>query len=177
MTRYANSETTISQGVATTTYKEQDPLNTGIQLTVIPHICGDSGDVVIEVIPVKSKLEGWEDYGLDPVTGLPVMRLPQTSITTVVTKMMLKSGNTGVISGLVVKEDSVHETSVPLLGKLPAVGWAFKRKEKTRRKLNLMIFVTPKIIGESAREELDDEIKDIRDMAAEMPGMVMAKEE
>jgi general secretion pathway protein D len=60
---------------------------------------------------------------------------------------MTADGQTVVIGGLMetVKTDVV--TKVPLLGDIPLLGWAFKRKQKEDVKKELLIFLTPHIVN------------------------------
>jgi general secretion pathway protein D len=43
-------------------------------------------------------------------------------------------------------EESIVETKVPILGDIPVIGWLFKYNNVSKKKLNLLVFVTPKII-------------------------------
>ena len=47
-------------------------------------------------------------------------------------------------------EDTVQETKIPLLGDIPILGWLFKNKTIRKIKKNLVIFLTPEIIRNSA---------------------------
>jgi type II secretory pathway component GspD/PulD (secretin) len=65
------------------------------------------------------------------------------------THVMIPSGNTLVLGGLV--RDDVRESNikVPILGDIPILGYAFRSDAKEREKANLLIFITPTIIQES----------------------------
>ena len=58
----------------------------------------------------------------------------------------MKSGETIVIGGLL--KDIVREgrQGVPVLGKLPILGWLFQRQTHDTEKVDLLIFITAKII-------------------------------
>ena len=58
----------------------------------------------------------------------------------------VENGDTAVLGGLVRDEDSVAENKVPLLGDIPVLGWLFKSKITETKKVNLVVFLTPKII-------------------------------
>ncbi len=62
------------------------------------------------------------------------------------TTVLIPSGNTLVMGGLI--EDNVHNenTKVPVLGDLPGVGLLFRYDVKRREKSNLTVFVTPTIV-------------------------------
>lgn len=62
------------------------------------------------------------------------------------TNVNVNNGDTAVIGGLIRDEDSEFTRKVPLLGDLPLIGWLFKSKEVTKTKLNMVVFLTPKIL-------------------------------
>jgi type II secretory pathway component GspD/PulD (secretin) len=65
------------------------------------------------------------------------------------TSVLIPSGNTLVMGGLI--EDNVHteNTKVPVLGDIPGVGLLFRFDSKRRQKSNLIVFVTPTIVEDS----------------------------
>jgi len=62
------------------------------------------------------------------------------------TNVNVNNGDTAVIGGLIRDEETENTRKVPLLGDLPLIGWLFKGKEVTKSKLNMVVFLTPKII-------------------------------
>ena len=62
------------------------------------------------------------------------------------TSVMIPSGNTLVMGGLI--EDNVHQenTKVPLLGDIPGLGLLFRNDSKSRQKSNMIVFLTPTIV-------------------------------
>ena len=40
------------------------------------------------------------------------------------------------------------EAKVPGLGELPGLGWLFRKRDQTRRKSELLIFLTPRVIAD-----------------------------
>ncbi|MES2801123.1 MAG: type II secretion system secretin GspD [Bdellovibrionota bacterium] len=66
------------------------------------------------------------------------------------TNVVLNNGDTAVIGGLMKDEDSEEVRKVPILGDLPILGWFFKSKKSTKRKVNMLVFLSPKIIRNRA---------------------------
>ena len=66
-----------------------------------------------------------------------------------VTQVLVDNGETVVLGGVFKNETSEVIAKVPFFGDLPVVGNLFKRKENTNNKVELLIFITPKIIEES----------------------------
>jgi general secretion pathway protein D len=76
------------------------------------------------------------------------------------TSVLIPSGNTLVMGGLVA--DNVHKesTKVPVLGDMPFLGAAFRSSNKTRTKSNLLIFITPTIVeGDDFQPTTSDFLK------------------
>lgn len=62
--------------------------------------------------------------------------------------VMIPSGNTLVMGGLVEDDIQNGNTKVPILGDIPGLGVLFRSDTKSRTKSNLIIFLTPTIINE-----------------------------
>jgi type II secretory pathway component GspD/PulD (secretin) len=62
------------------------------------------------------------------------------------THVLIPSGNTLVLGGLVQDDVRNQNTKVPILGDIPGLGYAFRSEGKTRQKGNLLIFITPTIV-------------------------------
>ena len=62
------------------------------------------------------------------------------------TTVLVRDGETIVIGGLI--SDSMQDTiaKIPLLGDIPILGWLFKKKTKSRVRVELLIFVTTRIM-------------------------------
>jgi general secretion pathway protein D len=62
------------------------------------------------------------------------------------TAVVVKDQETVVIGGLIQDQDEETISKIPLLGDIPLLGWFFKSKGTSRKKTNLMIFLTPRVI-------------------------------
>ena len=69
---------------------------------------------------------------------------------------MIADGKTGVIGGILTNQSRDETRQVPLLGTLPGLGWLFKKRNESIEQRNLTIFVTPRIIQMSDRNEYED---------------------
>lgn len=74
----------------------------------------------------------------------------------------LKSGSTMVIGGLMDSSERKIVNKIPLLGDIPIIGEFFKYSSKTKDKQELIILVTPYIIGENetSHAEMSDPMKE-----------------
>jgi len=62
------------------------------------------------------------------------------------TRVMIPSGNTLVLGGLLQDDVRNQNTKVPFLGDIPGIGYVFRSEAKQRQKGNLLIFITPTIV-------------------------------
>lgn len=62
------------------------------------------------------------------------------------TTIIVQNGDTAVLGGLIKDEEFETVKKVPLLGDLPVLGWLFKGKKSDKKKVNMLVFLTPKII-------------------------------
>ncbi|MEO8014912.1 MAG: type IV pilus secretin PilQ, partial [Polaromonas sp.] len=61
------------------------------------------------------------------------------------TQVLVENGGTVVIGGIFTLEETNNETKVPLLGDVPVLGNLFKSRERTSRKQEMLVFITPKM--------------------------------
>ena len=66
------------------------------------------------------------------------------------TQVLVENGGTVVIGGIFTLEETNNETKVPLLGDVPYLGNLFKSRERTSRKQEMLVFITPKMISDRA---------------------------
>jgi len=134
---YVTTDTTPSGGTVTTAQKVSFQ-QTGITLNVTPIINAD-GRISMVINPTVSQPSNTPAAA--GTTGAIA-----TDSRTAQTEVIVQDGGTVVIGGLIT--DSVSDTvrKVPLLGDIPLIGWLFKSKTATRTRVELLIFVTAKII-------------------------------
>jgi type IV pilus assembly protein PilQ len=68
------------------------------------------------------------------------------------TELLVKNGETIAIGGIYTKSNSVDESRVPLLGKIPILGWLFKSQTKRDNQTELLIFLTPTLVPEEQEQ-------------------------
>ena len=75
----------------------------------------------------------------------------------------IDSGSTMVIGGLMDSSEGKNVSKIPLLGNIPIIGEFFKYTSKTRNKHELIIVITPYIMGdgEVKRAGMTDELRDL----------------
>ena len=116
----------------------------GIKLKVTPHI-NDKGEIVVDIVPEISDLLKYDM--IDAKNGIvaPVFSSRQAN-----TKVMIKDGDTIFIGGLIKERVIDGKNTLPIigdmLGNIPFVGLLFNKKEKLKQKVELIFFVTVKIM-------------------------------
>jgi type II secretory pathway component GspD/PulD (secretin) len=109
----------------------------GVRLLVTPHVGADS-TLVLSVSPEISEiLEYRGQFNERPVTATR----------SATTQVVMRSGETVMIGGLIKEVDTKVVRKVPLLGDIPLLGALFTHKTTSKQKVDLMIFITPHLIG------------------------------
>ena len=65
------------------------------------------------------------------------------------TTVLIPSGNTLVMGGLIQDEKRNNSTKVPFLGDIPGLGFFFRQESKALDRQNLTIFITPTVVQDS----------------------------
>jgi general secretion pathway protein D len=110
----------------------------GILLNVTPHINHD-GLVIMDVIPEISQLTGSTVQVSEGVAAPVIAKRSAESRVGVI------NGQTIVIGGLMEDRKTQTISKVPILGDIPLVGLAFSRRQTTKTKTELLIFLTPHV--------------------------------
>lgn len=121
--------------------------DTGVILEVQPRIDA-SGFVELVVSQEVSDVSQTTTSGIDS----PTIQQRRFSSTVAV-----KDGETVALGGLFRHSRSVVDSGVPILKDVPIIGTAFKSKDLTSRRTELIVFLTPRIVYDArdAREALD----------------------
>ena len=77
--------------------------------------------------------------------GLP------TTTRTAITEVMVRDRDTIAMGGLLRDRETVVNNKVPILGDIPVLGWLFKNKSREIEKVNILFFMTPKILSPYAK--------------------------
>jgi type IV pilus assembly protein PilQ len=108
-----------------------------LMLEVTPQITPE-GNVIMSVEVTKNSV------------GQIFAGVPSIDTKSVKTQVLVENGGTVVIGGIFEQVDSTDVTKVPFLGDIPYLGNLFKTTNKQSNKVELLIFLTPKVISERA---------------------------
>jgi len=62
------------------------------------------------------------------------------------TDLTAKNGETLVLGGILQQQLSDTLRKTPILGSIPGLGWAFKKKDKQTDQVELMVFLRPRVV-------------------------------
>jgi type IV pilus assembly protein PilQ len=140
-----NIDASISQGVSipfsqtsaagvSTTFVEAR-----LELRVTPHVTQEGS--------IQMKINATNNQPNPQLTGAN----GQPSITRreAKTEVLVKDGETTVIGGIYTRRNSEAWNEVPVLSKIPVLGWLFKKKAVQDDRTELLIFITPRIVNRS----------------------------
>jgi type II secretion system protein D len=121
----------------------------GVILEVTPHI-NKSGEVSLRIRAESSSIQPNQVNPAGPIVDTRNFRTDVTA----------KDGEILVLGGIIQKQLADSVRKVPLLGDIPGMGWAFKKKDKVARNVELMVFLRPRITrtpdqAKALLEELD----------------------
>ncbi len=135
---------------------EGSPVEVGFQLLIRPQVVPGTDRILMDIIPKETSLSGTGNTALAPpgfdvftigAAGLEgSIALPRTRSSTIVTTMMLDSGQTAVIGGLTTETETIIETRVPFISRVPILGELFKYEDSARERRSLIVFLTPAIV-------------------------------
>ena len=108
----------------------------GIKLSVTPHI-NVGNKITMDIHPEVSDLAAQAT-----VQGGIIINTTMAD-----TRVMVNDGETAVIGGLIRSNETETNRGVPILMDIPLLGNLFRSTSKTKAKRELLIFVTPKILG------------------------------
>lgn len=112
----------------------------GLQVRIRPTI-SNRGLVEMEVEFINSTPIIVPDIG----NGIRGVGSSEESANTV---LIVPSGETRVIGGLISRSNDEGNSGIPYLSQIPYVGWLFGKRSDTRNMRNLMFFITPTIVEE-----------------------------
>lgn len=161
----------ITQQVVSTTTANAPLVNaiefrdTGVILSVTPRVNAD-GTVSIDVVQEVSAVSRSAD------TGTLTPTISQRRIESAIS---VRNGQTVALGGLISEDDQGGRSGVPLLSDVPVLGELFSYNDRSRKRTELIVFITPRIIRDSndarrVTEELMGRLRSLQTPTATAPG-------
>lgn len=144
-------ETTTANSTTQTSVKQQDvklELKITPQINKATHFIKLKIDQTIQDFSSRSLPKNLQDNGIGVI---------ERSINTTV---IVRDRDTIAMGGLMRDKELNSVSKVPLLGDIPVLGWLFKNTTKTVEKVNLLFFMTPKILSSYEKANAEN-VKDL----------------
>ena len=124
-----------SSGATTTQFKEAV-----LSLLVTPQITPDDR-IIMDLVVTKDSVG-------ELVSSATGGFVPSVDTRSVMTQVLVGDGETVVLGGIIETESRESTRKVPVLGDMPALGRLFRSQVTVENEVELMVFVTPKILRE-----------------------------
>ena len=119
-------------------------------------VSGDGKSILLALNPVVNtdvqlvKYATLSQYGVGTnVQSTFDIKLPQYRTEELATRVVVKSGQTVVMGGVLEREKATYVESVPVLGDIPLIGALFRRRTEVDTPRYLLIFVTASIVRDT----------------------------
>jgi type IV pilus assembly protein PilQ len=131
-------------------------LTSGVTLDVLASVGGDGRSVMLALRPKVAQdvklitfatITDRDDSG--NISSSFDIKLPEKSEQSLSTRVVVKSGQTVVMGGVSQREQRTFVESVPVLGSIPILGAAFRRRTEIDNPRYLLIFVTATLLSEN----------------------------
>ena len=125
----------------------------GVKLNIEP--------VVDQMDKITSKVHA-EVSRLDYANGITQsgFHIPALATREAEAVIHVSNGMSMIIGGLLNSEDGKTVTKIPLLGNIPIIGEFFKHTSRTRDKREMIIIITPHLVGEDTNWNMSDQMKE-----------------
>jgi type IV pilus assembly protein PilQ len=156
--QYFYEEYSVSQIVqqyytASSIYPSGKPtkITAGAELNVLASISGDGKSILLALNPKVNTQVLLQTYTTitGPGTNSFDIKLPTYRTQELATRVVVKSGETIVMGGVLERERSTYVESLPVLGQIPIIGALFRRRTERDTPRYLLIFVTATIVKDT----------------------------
>lgn len=136
---------------------------TGVILNVTPRV-NASGLVIMEIQQEISDVVETTSSGIDSPT------IQQRSIASTVA---IQSGETVALGGLIQDDVEERTSGMPLLSRIPGLGWLFGRTSNTTERTELLVLITPRVVRDpdqarSVTDELRERLRGLEPIGARL---------
>jgi len=125
-------------GAASASSTATEKIETGIILTVTPQVSSD-GYVLLDIYAKSSQADFTRE-----VDNIPTEISREAN-----SHILIKDGQTVVLGGIYRDNFSDTRTGLPFFKDIPGLGWLFQDHNKTDAREDLLVFLTPRVMGSS----------------------------
>ena len=137
----------VGAEVPVTTASFGDPLQAGSQTNFINSIQFRPTGVTLLILPrISASGIVTMDIAIEVSSAVGSTLTPTINTNSVTTSFMVRDGQTVAIAGIISDSTSFARDRVPILGSIPILGALFGQTTRTRRRAELIFFITPHVI-------------------------------
>ncbi len=133
-----------------------EKIDVGVRLKIVPRV-SEGGYITALVEPEVSRIEAFVGPGDD---------LPQTSTRRADTLVRVRDGEKIFLGGLLTREKRETVKKVPILGQIPLLGYLFQHRRTDDLQLDLLIEITPHLVGDAGSARPQALVPDPSDVPA-----------
>lgn len=115
-----------------------------------------SSGLVLRVTPTLIEEDGERRYRLrvrvqdgSAVPGATVDQIPVIERNEITTEATVGEGESLLLGGYIVEQRSSNSSGLPVLSRLPGIGWLFGEKTTQSRRAERMFLITPRLVSDS----------------------------
>ena len=151
-------------------------ITAGVSLEVVASIGGDGQSILIALHPVVNQnvryvsLKGqtFDEASEGEQNRLEIF-LPQWRTQELATRVVVGSGQSVMMGGVLEREQRTIVESVPILGNLPGIGAIFRKRSTVDKPRYLLIFVTATLVDENGSFVTYEQPSDERPIPVNLP--------
>lgn len=146
--------------------------------TVLNNVSNQEAKLSLKITPQINKVTRFIKLKInqsinDFVGGLDTSGNGQATTTrSAVTEVMVRDKDTVVMGGLLRDKETISYNKVPLLGDIPVLGWLFKSKSKSINKVNLLMFMTPRILSPYSKTASTNSLRMLDERAKNLKNVI-----
>jgi type IV pilus assembly protein PilQ len=159
-------KTTVGQYITSSSFVPQGKptkITSGAELNVMASISGDGKHILLALNPKVNtdvqlvRFATLTDYSGGGQPSTFDISLPQYRTQELSTRVVVRSGETVTMGGVLERQKSTVVEAVPVLGNIPYLGALFRRRTEVDRPRYLLVFVTATILTESGEYLIYDD--------------------
>jgi type II secretory pathway component GspD/PulD (secretin) len=110
--------------------------------------------------------------GQSPAESGTTTTVPIISTRSTTANVTVRSGQAAVIGGILQDGSTFNQNGIPVISKIPVLGYLFKSKLHSNQRTNLIVIVSPTIIpaDNRRRDRLGESERDILEGSSDLPG-------
>ncbi len=143
----AEAQINIGAEVAVTTASFGDPLQSGNATNFVNSIQYRPTGVTMLIFPrISASGVVAMDIAIEVSSATGAALTPTINTNSITTSLMVRDGQTVALAGIISDQTSFSRDRVPILGDIPILGALFGQTTRTRRRAELIFFITPHVI-------------------------------